>query len=128
MCWLGEVFYNLAIVKYDIMSDKEEVNIEDFKKIDIRVGEITDVEEIENVENLYRVVVDVGEKKQIVVRTKPFYFSDQLMGKKVIVIANLEPTNILGMESQGRLLVAEDNRTISLLAVDRDIENGTTIM
>ncbi|MEE8358374.1 MAG: hypothetical protein V3R82_03080 [Candidatus Hydrothermarchaeales archaeon] len=128
MCWLGEVFYNLAIVKYDIMSDKEEVNIEDFKKIDIRVGEITDVEEIENVENLYKVVVDVGEKKQIVVRTKPFYFSDQLMGKKVIVIANLEPTNILGMESQGRLLVAEDNRTISLLTVDRDIENGTTIM
>ncbi len=128
MCWLGEVFYNLAIVKYGVMSGKEEVNIEDFKKIDIRVGEITDVEEIENVENLYKVVVDVGEKKQIVVRTKPFYFSDQLVGKKVIVIANLEPTNILGIESQGRLLVAEDNRTISLLTVDRDIENGTTIM
>ena len=110
------------------MSDKGEVNIEDFKKIDIRVGEITDVEEIENVDNLYKVVVDVGEKKQIVVRTKPFYFSDQLMGKKVIVIANLEPANILGIESQGRLLVAEDNMTISLLTVDRNIENGTTIM
>lgn len=128
MWWLGEVFYNLAIVNYELMTDKEEVNIEDFKKIDIRVGEITDVEEMENVENLYKVVVDIGEKKQIVVRTKPFYFSDQLMGKKVIVITNLEPTNIIGIESQGRLLVAEDNRTISLLTVDRDIENGTTIM
>jgi len=110
------------------MSDEKKVNIEDFKKIDIKVGEITDVEDIANVDNLYKLVVDVGEKKQIVVKTKPFYFSDQLIGKKVIVIANLEPANILGIESQGRLLVTEDNKTISLLTVDRDIENGATIM
>ncbi|MFQ5887583.1 MAG: methionine--tRNA ligase [Candidatus Hydrothermarchaeales archaeon] len=109
------------------MANKE-VNIQDFEKIDLRVGEIISVEEMEGIENLYTVVVDIGEKRQIVVRTKPWYFLDQLEGKRVIVITNLNPTNILGVESQGMLLVAEDNRTISLLTVDRDIENGTKIM
>ncbi|MFQ5975940.1 MAG: hypothetical protein ACE5J5_06480 [Candidatus Hydrothermarchaeales archaeon] len=109
------------------MANKD-VDIRDFEKIDLRVGEITKVEEIEGVENLYKVTVDIGEEKQIVVRTKPFYFSDQLEGKKVIIIANLEPMNIMGVESQGMLMVAEDNSNISLLTVDRDIENGTKIM
>ena len=109
------------------MVDKE-VNIRDFEKIELRVGEITDVEEIEGIENLSSVTVNIGEKKQIVVRTKPFYFPEQLLGKKVIVFANIKPSNIMGVESQGMLLVAEDNRTVSLLTVDQDIENGAKIM
>ncbi len=109
------------------MIDRE-VNIRDFEKIELKVGEITHVEEIEGVENLSAVTVNIGEKKQIVVRTKPFYFPDQLIGKKVIVFANLRPSNIMGVESQGMLLVAEDNRIVSLLTVDKDIENGAKIM
>lgn len=105
-----------------------EMSIRDFEKIDLRVGQIMSVEGIDGEDNLFKLKVDIGEEKQIVVSTKPWYFPEQLEGKKVIVFSNLKTTDILGVESQGMLLVAEDKKTVSLLTVDKDIDNGTKIM
>ncbi|MFQ6136320.1 MAG: methionine--tRNA ligase subunit beta [Candidatus Hydrothermarchaeales archaeon] len=105
----------------------EKMGVEDFKRLDLRVGEIIDVEEIEGSDNLFRITVDIGEERQLVVGIKPWYFPEDLKSKKVIVMANLQPVEVFGVESQGVLLTAEDGRTISLLTIDKDVEKGTKI-
>lgn len=107
------------------------VNFEDFAKVDLRVGEIVDAEEIEGADKLLKLRVDLGEdsKRTICAGIKQYYSADELIGKKIIVVANLAPRKMRGIESQGMLLAAstEDPEKIVLISPEKDIENGCRI-
>lgn len=105
------------------------VNLDDFKKIELKVGTIKSAEPHPKADKLVVLKVDLGgEERQLVAGIKKHYEIDALVGKKIIVVANLEPAMLRGVESQGMLLAAEDeNGTVSLLTVDKDVLNGAKI-
>jgi len=105
------------------------ISIDEFKKIDIRIGKILEVKDHPNANKLYVLIVDLGnEKRQIVAGIKDWYKPEELLGKKIVVITNLEPKNIRGMESQGMLLAAEDeNKNLSLIVPEKDVKVGTKV-
>jgi len=105
--------------------------IDDFKKVDMRVGKILSVEKIPNRDKLYKLQVDIGEEKprQIITGLVPYYSTDELLGKQIIVLANLKPAKFAGEISEGMLLAAEteDHSKCVILTVDKEIEVGTRI-
>jgi len=104
------------------------ISLEDFKKIDLRVGKIIEVKDHPNADKLYVLTVDLGnEKRNIVAGIKKYYKPEELIGKYIIVVANLEPKNIRGVVSEGMLLAAQDDKEISLLTVDKEIKVGAKV-
>ncbi len=105
------------------------VSINDFKALDLRVGEVISADPVEGSDKLFALQVDVGGRQvQLVAGLKGHYNEDEIVGKKIIVVANLDPANIRGVESQGMLLAALDGSTVSLLTVDKDVSVGSKIM
>ena len=108
----------------------EKISIEDFKKVDIKVGQILSAEKIPDTDKLLKLSVDLGEAtpRQIVSGIS-LYFPDcsVLVGRKCMFVANLEPRTIRGFESQGMILAVstEDNK-FSLLTPNDDIPVGTS--
>ena len=110
---------------------------DDFKKVELRVAEIKSVEDIEGADKIYKLTVDLGcsdainrVATTIVAGIKQHYPNkEELIGKKVAVVANLEPRKLRGIESQGMLLAASnsDKSSVVLLTLDRDIPNGSVI-
>ena len=107
----------------------EYIDFTDFQKVVLKVGEILEVEDIPKAKKLYKLTVDLGEEKPrtIVAGIKPYYTPDELKGKKVIVVANLKPKKLMGIESQGMLLAANDGENFSLLTVEKPVKNGTRV-
>ena len=104
------------------------INIEDFKNIDLRVARILEAEKVENSDNLLKLKVDLGnETRQIVSGISQYYKAQDLINKEVVVIYNLEPKTIKGIESQGMLLAAKDENNLGLLTLDKEITPGTKI-
>ncbi|MFH0817488.1 MAG: methionine--tRNA ligase subunit beta [Candidatus Micrarchaeota archaeon] len=100
---------------------------EDFSKIELVVGLIETAELVPGANKLLKLTVDIGtEKRQLVAGLAPWYDPAQMIGKKIIVLANLEPKVIRGIESNGMLLAA-DAENVSLLTVDKDVPQGTKI-
>ncbi|MEM0333411.1 MAG: methionine--tRNA ligase subunit beta [Candidatus Aenigmatarchaeota archaeon] len=105
-----------------------EISFEDFLKIDLRIGKIIEIRDHPNADKLYVITVDLGdEKRQIVAGLKDHYTKEQLLGKKIVIVYNLKPKNIRGIESRGMLLAAEKNGEISILIPDRDIDVGAKV-
>jgi len=103
------------------------INFDDFQKIDIRAAKILSVEKVEGSNKLLKLQVDVGEeKRQIVSGIAESYAPEDIVGKIIIIVYNLEPKKIFGLESQGMLLAA-DEEELSLLITDKDIAPGTKI-
>jgi len=104
------------------------VKLEDFQKIDMRVGKIKEVKDIEGSKNLYHLIIDLGDKEyNSVAGIANAYKKEELIGKKVIVITNLEPRKIRGILSNCMILAAVDNDKISLLTIDKDLNVGSKI-
>ena len=104
------------------------VSFEEFKKIQIKVARIKEVKAHLQADKLYVLIIDVGDKeKQIVAGIKNFYSPEDLIGRNIVVIDNLEPVVIRGVESQGMLLAAQDSKGISIITPDRDIPAGCLI-
>lgn len=107
------------------------INYDEFKKVELRVGEIKSVEDIEGADKIYKLSVDLGtEVRTLVAGIKQHYLNkEELVGKKIAVVANLEPRALRGVESHGMLLAAStpDKSSVVLLTLDRDIPNGSTI-
>ena len=101
----------------------------DFKKLEMKVGQIIKVERVENTEKLYKLQVDIGTTIQIVTSLVPYYTEEKLLNKKIVVLVNLKPTKFKGELSEGMLLCAEteDESECVLLSVDKDIKVGTNI-
>ena len=106
----------------------EIVNFDDFSKLNIRVGKIISAEEVEGSNKLIKMKVNIGdEERQIVAGISKYYSLDELTNKTVIVLINLEPRKIFGIESQGMLLASIDGDEVSLLQTDKEMIPGSEI-
>ena len=97
---------------------------EDFKKLELKVGEIKEVDDHPNADRLYVIKVDTGEERTIIAGIKESYSKKELIGKKIIVVCNLEEKELRGVLSQGMLLAVDGNEGSSLLTVDKDAKIG----
>lgn len=107
------------------------IQFEDFAKIELKVAQVKVVEEIEGADKLWKLTLDDGseEGRIICAGIKEFYSAEKLQNKKIIVVANLAPRKLRGVESEGMLLAAstEDHSIISLLSPDKDVEPGCLV-
>lgn len=107
----------------------DNITFDDFMKMDLRVAEIKACEDVEGADKLYKLTIDVGEERTIVAGIKLHYTKEDLLGKKIVVITNLEPRKLRGITSHGMLLAAsnEDKSSVVLLTPDKDIPPGAKI-
>jgi methionyl-tRNA synthetase len=107
----------------------DNITFDDFMKMDLRVAEIKTCEDVPGADKLYKLTIDIGEERTIVAGIKLYYTKEELVGKKIAVVSNLAPRKLRGIESHGMLLAAssEDKSSVVLLAVDREIANGSKI-
>jgi len=108
---------------------KPQITIEDFKKIDLRVAKVLTCEKIQKSEKLLKLEVDVGvEKRQIVAGIAQQHKPEDLIGKTVIIVFNLQPAKLMGQESHGMLLAANDvNGTLVLVSTDGEAASGSVV-
>ena len=106
----------------------ETVTFEEFRKLDIRVGRIVAVERIRRARRLLLLKVDLGEEeRQLVAGLAGYYEPEQLVGKEVVVVANLKPKVIMGFKSQGMLLAAVVDGKPVLLIPEEEVPPGTKV-
>ncbi|HET9620623.1 MAG TPA: methionine--tRNA ligase [Kofleriaceae bacterium] len=105
------------------------IKIDDFAKIELRVGKVLSAQAVPKAKKLLHLSVDLGEAqpRSIVAGVAEAYAPDALVGKQVIVVANLEPATIRGIASQGMILAAGDAQILGLSALDRDVPAGTRV-
>ena len=105
------------------------VSFNDFQKLDIRIATIVEVEDHPDADKLYLLKVDVGENdpRQLVAGIKNYYEPDSLKGRQIVVVVNLEPAEIRGQKSEGMLLAADAEATVTLLQPDLEVDAGTKI-
>ncbi len=124
----GELNNIAPLFKKIEMEEEKMLNIEDFAKIELRVGEIKNVEEHPDAEKLYILKVDMGdEERQLVAGLKKDYKKEELVGKKIVVVTNLKPAKLRGIMSDGMLLAADDGKTVAILSPDKNVKNGARI-
>ncbi len=115
-------------VRIALLQGEKMASIEDFRKLEFRVAEILEAAYHPQADKLYVLDIRVGEeKKRIVAGIRNFYSLEELKGKKVVVVNNLEPAVIRGVESQGMLLAASDSQTLTLVTPERPIDAGATV-
>jgi methionine--tRNA ligase beta chain len=104
------------------------IKFEDFQKIDLRIGKISKAEKIEGSEKLLKLIIDLGdEKRQLVAGIAKYYKIEDLIGKEIVVVANLESKKLMGIESQGMLLAADVNGEPVILIPIKEVPPGTKI-
>ena len=104
------------------------VSIDEFAKIDLRVALVEQAERVEKADRLLKLQIDVGsEKRQIVAGIAAQYAPEDIIGKRIIVVANLEAAKIRGIESNGMLLAAKKGSDLKLVTVDGDIAPGASV-
>lgn len=103
------------------------VDFEEFQRLDLRVGIIKQAEPISGSDKLLKLTVDVGEERTIVAGLAPHYQADELRNKQVIVVVNLKPVKLRGIESQGMILAAEDESGVHILTTDTEGTPGAII-
>ena len=105
-----------------------ELSLEDFKKLELKVAKIVGVEEIPGADKLWRLVIDVGaQKKEIVAGIKAAYSKEALLGKTIVVVNNLAPAVIRGVESKGMLLAAKHEGALALLTLEKELPPGSVV-
>ncbi len=105
------------------------VTIAEFSNLDLRIGKVLEVTELNTRKPMYGLRVDLGELgvKNIAAGIRDRYTKEELLGRKVVVVANLEPKKIGDFVSEGMILAAEDESGISLLQPDKDIQKGSKV-
>ena len=110
------------------------ITIDDFARLDLIVGTVLEAEDVEGSEKLVKLKVDLGEDpstgsgpRQILAGIKKWYKAEDVKGKQVIVIANLEPRMMMGFESQGMILAADSENGPIFLTVPKEVPPGTKI-
>ncbi len=116
------------------------ISFDDFKKLDLRIGKIVAAERIEGSDKLLRLEVDLGSetrpaaeggevrlRRQLVAGIAEHYVPNTLIGREIVVVANLEPRVLKGVESQGMLLAASCDTAPVLLSPDRDVPPGSIV-
>lgn len=113
------------------MSDKPDViTFDDFLKLDLRVATVTKAEPHPNADKLIALQVDLGnEHRQIIAGLRGYYDPEELVGKQIVVVANLAPRMMRGMESRGMLLAAssENRDVIAVLSPEKPVDAGASV-
>lgn len=106
----------------------EEITIDDFFKVDLRVATVLSCEAVPKADKLLKLQLDMGyEKRQVISGIAKHFKPDEVIGKKVIVVANLKPVKLRGELSQGMILAGEKNGYLTLATVDENLENGAQV-
>ena len=115
--------------KYPEVEAKEEITIDDFDKVQLRVGEVLECERVKKAKKLLCSKIRIGnEVRQIVSGIANYYEPEQMVGKKVAVVTNLKPVKLCGILSEGMILAASDDEgNLSVLTTDKDIIAGSEI-
>lgn len=105
------------------------INIDDFHKLELKVGTVLSAEEIEGSEKLIKLQIDLGEEnpRQVLTGMKMWYTPEEFVGKQLVIIANLEPRMMMGFESQGMVLAAEGEDKPILLHPSQNVKPGSGI-
>ncbi len=106
------------------------INFSEWEKLDLRIGKIIEVEDIEGADKLYKLTVDIGNgERTVCAGIKKYYTKKELKDKKIILFTNLAPRKMKGIESQGMILAAvnEDESKVILISPEEDIEIGSKI-
>lgn len=102
--------------------------IDDFKKLDLRVGKIISAERVENSDKLLKLEVDIGdERRQIIAGIGKQYGPEDLINQEIVIVANLEPRELMGLESNGMILCADVDGVPVLLQPQKEVPPGTKI-
>ena len=104
------------------------ISFEDFAKVELKTGKVLSAESVEDSEKLIKLIVDIGEQnpRQILAGIRMWYDPESLVGKTIIVVANLEPRMMMGLESQGMLLAADGEKPIPL-TTNEEVNPGAKI-
>ncbi|OGW84904.1 MAG: methionine--tRNA ligase subunit beta [Omnitrophica bacterium RIFCSPHIGHO2_02_FULL_46_11] len=103
-------------------------SLDEFKQLELRVAVIVEAKPHPNADRLYVLDIQVGEeRKQVVAGIRLHYSLEELVGKKVVIVNNLEPATIRGVESRGMILAANDGDKLVLITPDRDIASGAQV-
>jgi methionine--tRNA ligase beta chain len=104
------------------------ITIDDFRKMELKVATIKEAQEHPNADRLYVLKVEVaGAEKQLVAGIRAAYTKEALIGKQVIVVDNLQPALVRGIESQGMILAASDEAGITVATFERPVVSGSTV-
>jgi len=102
--------------------------IDDFRKLELRIAEIKEVNDHPNADKLLVLTLDLGDRqKQVVAGIKNFYLKEDLIGKQVVLIDNLDSVVLRGVESQGMLLAGSDETTLAIVSPDKKLKLGSTV-
>jgi len=133
----GEALFPRVEMKKEMAHTEEEkpmeedkaqlISFNEFQKLDLRVGTIRNAESIPKSKKLVKLTVDIGEDRTVVAGIARHYSPEELVGKQVVIVANLEPAKLMGVESQGMILAAEDETGIYVLTVDKEVKPGSKV-
>ncbi|GAB6282860.1 MAG: methionine--tRNA ligase [Ignavibacterium sp.] len=118
---------NLGISGEELKKDDHLISLEDFKKVELKVAEIISAEAIPKSNKLLKLKVKLNEEeRQVIAGIAKFYSPENLIGKKVLIVANLQPAKIMGYDSYGMILALEnENSELKILEIDRTVKSGT---
>ena len=107
----------------------KEVSVDEFKRLELRVGTIVEATRVPRTEKLFKVIIDLGPhgRRQTITSLVGYYEAGQLLHKKIVFLTNLKATKFAGQKSEGMLLAASAVEKLSLLTVDRDIPDGSRV-
>ncbi|MBF0319164.1 MAG: methionine--tRNA ligase [Nitrospirae bacterium] len=103
------------------------IDIADFAKVKLKTARVLAAEAVKGSNKLIRLTVDSGEQRQVVAGIGKHYTPEQLVGKTVVIVANLKPAKLMGVESQGMVLAASDSEGLALITLDREIPPGAQV-
>jgi methionyl-tRNA synthetase len=132
----GRILKGEALFPRIVDSPKEEpkkmetspfIAMEDFQKLDLRVGKILFAEPIKKSDKLMKLRVDIGEERTVVAGIARYYKPEELVGKTIILLANLQPTKLMGVESQGMVMAADGTDGVILATFDKEAKVGSKV-
>jgi methionyl-tRNA synthetase len=101
--------------------------MEEFQKVDLRVAKVLYAEPVKKSDRLLKLRVDIGEERTIVAGIAKYYKPEDLIGKSIIIVANLQPTKLMGVESQGMLLATDGTDGVILATFDKEAKVGAKV-
>jgi len=115
------------VKKEETDMDDNLIGIDEFAKVELVAGRVLEAESVPKSKKLIRLIVDTGEKRQLVAGIAEHYSPEDLVDKRIAVVVNLKPATLMGVESRGMLLAAEDGNGIHIVTFDEDVKPGTRI-
>ena len=103
------------------------IGIEDFAKVELVAGKVLEAEAVPKSKKLICIIVDTGERRQIVAGIAEYYEPEDLVGRTIAVVGNLAPAKLMGVESNGMLLAAHDEEGLALVTFDKEVKVGVRI-